>query len=153
MENQASAQNTLYTCLDHGLRLLHPFMPFVTEELWHRLPRRPQDTTPSICKEAFPVHKPVFEAAKELEDFETVFASVKAVRSIAAPYGLRTNLQVTVCSLDQTSAKLLGTQIPTIQTLIKGCTSVVVVTDTKDVPPGCLAESINSNVTAHLLVA
>ncbi|KAI9619411.1 hypothetical protein H4Q26_014173 [Puccinia striiformis f. sp. tritici PST-130] len=153
MENQASAQNTLYTCLDHGLRLLHPFMPFVTEELWHRLPRRPQDTTPSICKAAFPVHKPVFEAAKELEDFETVFASVKAVRSIAAPYGLRTNLQVTVCSLDQTSAKLLGTQIPTIQTLIKGCTSVVVVTDTKDVPPGCLAESINSNVTAHLLVA
>ncbi|KAH9456774.1 hypothetical protein Pst134EB_012975 [Puccinia striiformis f. sp. tritici] len=153
MENQVSAQNTLYTCLDHGLRLLHPFMPFVTEELWHRLPRRPQDTTPSICKAAFPVHKPVFEAAKELEDFETVFASVKAVRSIAAPYGLRTNLQVTVCSLDQTSAKLLGTQIPTIQTLIKGCTSVVVVTDTKDVPPGCLAESINSNVTAHLLVA
>ncbi|PLW12685.1 hypothetical protein PCANC_07970 [Puccinia coronata f. sp. avenae] len=153
LENKVSAQNTLYTCLDQGLRLLHPFMPFVTEELWQRLPRRPQDATPSICKAAFPVHRPGFEATKALEDFETVFAAVKAVRSIASPYGLRTNLQVTVCSLDHTSAKLLETQIPTIQTLIKGCTSVVVVTNIKDIPPGCLAESINSNVTAHLLVA
>ncbi|KAA1074327.1 hypothetical protein PGT21_001345 [Puccinia graminis f. sp. tritici] len=153
IENKVSAQNTLYTCLDEGLRLLHPFMPFVTEELWQRLPRRPEDATPSICKAAFPTHRPVFEAAKALEDFDTVFAAVKAVRSIAAPYGLRTNLQVTVCSLDQDSAKLLETQIPTIQTLIKGCTAVVVVTDTKDIPAGCLAESINSNVTAHLLVA
>ncbi|MFS7918841.1 putative valine--tRNA ligase [Helianthus anomalus] len=32
------AQDTLWVCLDTGLRLLHPFMPFVTEELWQRLP-------------------------------------------------------------------------------------------------------------------
>ena len=50
-----SAQQTLYTCLDNGLRLLHPFMPFVTEELWQRLPRRPNDSTPSIMVSAFPV--------------------------------------------------------------------------------------------------
>ena len=30
-------QTVLYTCLHYGLRLLHPFMPFVTEELFHRL--------------------------------------------------------------------------------------------------------------------
>lgn len=29
METRKSAQQTLYTCLDYGLRLLHPFMPFV----------------------------------------------------------------------------------------------------------------------------
>jgi hypothetical protein len=34
-------RETLWTCLDCGLRLLHPFMPFVTEELWQRLPRNP----------------------------------------------------------------------------------------------------------------
>ncbi|THG21553.1 hypothetical protein TEA_010922 [Camellia sinensis var. sinensis] len=32
------ARDTLWVCLDNGLRLLHPFMPFVTEELWQRLP-------------------------------------------------------------------------------------------------------------------
>ena len=52
---RVSAQQTLYTCLDNGLRLLHPFMPFVTEELWQRLPRRPNDSTPSIMLAQFPV--------------------------------------------------------------------------------------------------
>ncbi|KAL7136621.1 hypothetical protein ABFS83_10G042000 [Erythranthe nasuta] len=34
------ARDTLWLCLDNGLRLLHPFMPFVTEELWQRLPSK-----------------------------------------------------------------------------------------------------------------
>lgn len=50
-----SAQQTLYTALDAGLRMLHPIMPFVTEELWQRLPRRPNDPTPSIMVASFPV--------------------------------------------------------------------------------------------------
>ena len=57
-----SSQQTLYTCLDLGLRMLHPFMPFVTEELWQRLPRRPNDPTESIMIASFPtfVRAPVF---------------------------------------------------------------------------------------------
>ena len=55
-KTRISAQQTLYTCLDHGLRLLHPFMPFVTEELWQRLPRRPNDSTPSIMLSSYPVY-------------------------------------------------------------------------------------------------
>jgi isoleucyl-tRNA synthetase len=51
-----SAQQTLYTCLDHGLRLLHPFMPFVTEELWQRLPRRPNNATSSIMVSKYPIY-------------------------------------------------------------------------------------------------
>lgn len=31
------AKHTLWLCLDIGLRLLHPFMPFITEEMWQRL--------------------------------------------------------------------------------------------------------------------
>jgi valyl-tRNA synthetase len=37
-EGDAVAQNIAYFCLDHLIRMLHPFMPFVTEELWSRLP-------------------------------------------------------------------------------------------------------------------
>lgn len=32
-------RDTLWVCLDTGLRLLHPFMPYITEELWQRLPQ------------------------------------------------------------------------------------------------------------------
>jgi len=37
-EGDAAAQDVAYFCLDTLFRLLHPFMPFVTEELWSRLP-------------------------------------------------------------------------------------------------------------------
>jgi valyl-tRNA synthetase len=55
LEARRSAQHTLYTVLDNGLRLLHPIMPFVTEELWQRLPRRPTDQTKSIMLARYPV--------------------------------------------------------------------------------------------------
>ena len=55
-ETRMSAQQTLYTCLDHGLRLLHPFMPFVTEELWQHLARRPNDASPSIMVSRYPIN-------------------------------------------------------------------------------------------------
>ncbi|KAJ7517302.1 hypothetical protein O6H91_21G017700 [Diphasiastrum complanatum] len=41
-------RNTLWLCLDNGLRLLHPFMPFVTEELWQRLPRMQLQTEENL---------------------------------------------------------------------------------------------------------
>lgn len=48
------ARQTLYTCLDVGLRLLSPFMPFVTEELFQRLPRRASCAPPSLCVTPYP---------------------------------------------------------------------------------------------------
>jgi valyl-tRNA synthetase len=47
-EQKRSAADTLYTAIEGGLLLIHPFMPFLSEELWQRLPRRPEDSTPSI---------------------------------------------------------------------------------------------------------
>lgn len=49
-----SARQTLYTCLDVGLRLLSPFMPFVTEELFQRLPRRTPQAPASLCVTPYP---------------------------------------------------------------------------------------------------
>jgi len=54
-EKKLSMRNTLYNCLEGGLKLLHPFMPFITEELYQRLPRRPNDTIPTIMKAPYPV--------------------------------------------------------------------------------------------------
>ena len=34
---QRSAQATLHRCIDYSMRLLHPFTPFLTEELWQRI--------------------------------------------------------------------------------------------------------------------
>lgn len=50
-----AARQTLYTAVDIGLRLLHPLMPFLTEELYQRLPRRDAAADPpSISVTAYP---------------------------------------------------------------------------------------------------
>ncbi|GFQ07793.1 valine--tRNA ligase, partial [Phtheirospermum japonicum] len=48
------AQDTLWLCLDYGLRLLHPFMPFITEELWQRLPCKKDMRKESIMISEYP---------------------------------------------------------------------------------------------------
>lgn len=46
----------LFSCADVGLRLLAPLMPFLAEELWQRLPRRPGGrSAPSICVAPYPI--------------------------------------------------------------------------------------------------
>jgi len=147
-----SAQQTLYTCLDYGLRLLHPLMPFVTEELWQRLPRIPNDTTPSIMVSKYPVFDKdlVFEDA--VKDFNLVFSAVKAGRSLAASYSLQNDIQLFVQVQSEQGVQLFESQVPTIVTLIKGCKSVKVVKDINDVPAGCGSEILTPTVVIHILV-
>ena len=45
-------QNVMYACIDAGLRLLSPFMPFITEELYRRLPG--ESVAPSITVASYP---------------------------------------------------------------------------------------------------
>ena len=49
-----TARTVLYTCLDTGLRLISPFMPYVSEELFQRLPRWSDQEPPSITVTPFP---------------------------------------------------------------------------------------------------
>jgi valyl-tRNA synthetase len=79
-----AAKCTTYACLAWGLdvilRLLHPFMPFITEEIWQMLPMPREEL--SICVAPFP--KPdsrYLDEASELE-MGIVMAFVEAVRSI-----------------------------------------------------------------------
>ena len=39
VEARSKIQGTLVTVLDTAMRLLHPFMPFITEEIWQQLPK------------------------------------------------------------------------------------------------------------------
>uniref|UniRef100_A0A4W5M726 valine--tRNA ligase n=1 Tax=Hucho hucho TaxID=62062 RepID=A0A4W5M726_9TELE len=64
---------TLFTCLETGLRLLAPIMPFVGEELYQRLPRRrSQDGHPSIHVTPYPETEEVRERFKGLNFIGTL---------------------------------------------------------------------------------
>ncbi|KAK0206866.1 tRNA synthetases class I-domain-containing protein [Desarmillaria ectypa] len=150
LETKRSAQQTLYTCLDYGLKLLHPFMPFVTEELWQRLPRRPGDATPSIMVSRFPVFDKAFVFEDADREFDLVFAVLKAGRSLAASYNLQSDIQFFIHAQDD--ARLIESQLPTMVALTKGCKSAVVVNDSKDVPAGCGSSVVTKSIVIHTLV-
>ena len=57
-----AAQNVLHHCLDAGLCLLSPFMPYLSEELYQRLPRRPGDNYESVCVAAYPTPEKVLQS-------------------------------------------------------------------------------------------
>eukprot|EP01094_Clydonella_sp_ATCC50884_P015806 TRINITY_DN2645_c0_g1_i2.p1 TRINITY_DN2645_c0_g1~~TRINITY_DN2645_c0_g1_i2.p1 ORF type:complete len:317 (-),score=136.90 TRINITY_DN2645_c0_g1_i2:331-1281(-) len=82
-ERRRSFRNTLYTCLDVALRLLHPYMPFVTEELWQRIPRRPDESAPSIMVAPYP--KPVAHWKDEVlearvRDMQDIVQGLRALK-------------------------------------------------------------------------
>jgi len=84
-----AVQDTLYTCMDEGLRLLSPFMPFLCEELWQRLKRREGDTTASICVAQYP-SVVLSRSNPKLEDkFKIIQQVIHAIRSLRANYGLK----------------------------------------------------------------
>ncbi|KZV99018.1 hypothetical protein EXIGLDRAFT_763016 [Exidia glandulosa HHB12029] len=151
-DTRGSAQNTLYTCLDYGLRLLHPFMPFVTEELWQRLPRRPNDTTPSIVIADFPVHEDARAFPTDEAAFDVVFNVIKSGRSLAAQYGIQKDVQLFFVQRDAALREALTQQSATIVSLTKGCKSAKVLADVTAVPAGCASVVLSSDLSVHLLV-
>ena len=66
--------------LDTSLRLLHPFMPFVTEELWQRLPHE----GPTIALASYPVAESTWidpQAVETMERLQELISSIRTVRT------------------------------------------------------------------------
>lgn len=83
LATQESSRKVLFFALEQGLKLLHPMMPFITEELFHRLARGDK-TVESICiasypdfdSQSLPAH-----VTKSEEEFDQLFELIKSVRS------------------------------------------------------------------------
>lgn len=77
-QSKADAEQVLVYVLRGMLKLLHPFMPFITEEIWQVL----TDGESVIMLEQFPVYDEALTFTQTAVDFEKVIAAIKAVRAI-----------------------------------------------------------------------
>jgi valyl-tRNA synthetase len=87
-----SAQACLWLTLETALRLLHPMMPFVTEELWQRLPGRGTlgtDECESIIIAPYPECIASYRNDEVEKSMETAMKVVKACRSLRASYNIQ----------------------------------------------------------------
>jgi valyl-tRNA synthetase len=73
-------QLIMYKVLEKFLRVIHPFMPFITEEIWHRI----QPETESIMTQPWPHLQTNLINKKIEEKMSLVFVTVTAIRNIRA---------------------------------------------------------------------
>ena len=76
-EQKATAKAVLVYVLSNTLKLLHPFMPFITEEIWQALPHEGE----SIMISSWPCTCDCLNFASEEAEFEKVMNVIKAVRN------------------------------------------------------------------------
>ena len=92
----------LLTVHDRVLRLLHPFMPFVTEELWQTLPQDPEDgLTPdgqarTITRATFPSEMPAWADAAAVTVLELLREVITTVRTARAELGVPPSKKLTL---------------------------------------------------------
>ena len=75
---KAAAIWTLKTVLINSLKLLHPFMPFITEEIFCNL----QDEEPSIMISSWPVYKEEWNFAADEHAVEVIKEAGRAIRNV-----------------------------------------------------------------------
>ena len=77
-ETHTAAVWTLKTVLIRSLKLLHPYMPFITEEIFCNL----QEEEPSIMISAWPEYQEAWNFASEENAVETIKEAVRAIRNV-----------------------------------------------------------------------
>lgn len=76
-ESKNAALSTLIYVLSNSLKLLHPYIPFITEEIYTNLLSK--DT---IVKEEWPVYKDELNFEKEEDDFSIIIDTIKGIRNV-----------------------------------------------------------------------
>ncbi|WP_042223325.1 valine--tRNA ligase [Oceanobacillus manasiensis] len=79
-ERKKTTRSVLAHVLDQTMRMLHPFMPFITEEIWQQLPHE----GPSITIAQWPIENPEFDDEKAVNEMKRLVAIIKSVRNIRA---------------------------------------------------------------------
>ncbi|MFL2555591.1 MAG: valine--tRNA ligase [Gammaproteobacteria bacterium] len=109
-KSEEEKRGTLYTLvyiLDALLRGLHPFMPFITEELWHRVAPILNKNSETIMLESYP-SKDEFERDKKAdEEIEWIKSFVMGIRRIRSERDIPPGKELTV-STKGGSKKELG---------------------------------------------
>lgn len=116
--NNESPIPTLISVLDQSLRLLHPFMPFITEAIWMNLKKYlpNKENLPdsiSLCKYPNAENKD----SEARESISTILEIIKAIRNIKSEFRIEQKSDIEITIVPKSFAAILSTESVTIEEL------------------------------------
>jgi valyl-tRNA synthetase len=95
-ETKAAAMWTLKAVLTDSLKLLHPYMPFITEEIYCTLHDQEEGFAESIMISEWPVYKPEYSFTNEEAAVEVIKEAVKGIRNVRTEMNVPPSKKATV---------------------------------------------------------
>ncbi len=102
-ESRYAAQYVLWYVLLHTLELLHPFMPFLTEEIWQHLPHEGR----SIAVAPWPRFREELDASDEEAEMEFLMEVIRAVRNLRGELNIHPGRTIRCILVTGTGAEAL----------------------------------------------
>lgn len=133
--------------------MIAPFMPFLSEELWQRLPRREGDDTKSVTIAPFPEYNPTMDDPQSEAAYDLLLSCSKGARSLMAEYSIKDEGKVYVQALDDTSYETAKAEVQSIRALSgKGVAHIEILSASQATPSGCAVFAVSASAAVYLEV-
>ncbi len=139
--NRKISEKVLIKVLTDVLVMMHPFMPHITEELWHKLQIKPEQILLSLQK--WPVLEKKYINSQIDKSFQGLFEIIRLIRNLRVELGLKPSQLVPVYLISDNVelTNFLKTLIVDIKTFTKS--SEVIICNSKDIDKNNFAQSFS----------
>ena len=131
-EDACDAQYVLTYVLSNTMKLLHPFMPFITEEIWQHLPHEGE----SIVIERFPAYDPALSFPEAEHDMQLVMDAIGAVRNRRAEMNVPPSKKARILVVSDRAALYKDSEAFFMK--LAGASEVDIAAGREDVPEGAV---------------
>ncbi|KAK3087824.1 hypothetical protein FSP39_011139, partial [Pinctada imbricata] len=152
-EESKTTQQVLYTCMDNFLRALSPFMPYLSEELYQRLPHITDH--PSVCVAPYPQTSQLPSFNSEIDTAVNVARSVvTTVLNSSVVYQIKAKqIPVYIVCRNKDQGHILShDSVKSMICRLSRCKSIEIVTSEIEVPESCIKTAISGDVDVHIFV-
>jgi valyl-tRNA synthetase len=146
------SRNVLWYALEQGLRLLHPMMPYITEELWQRLTKPSDSDKSTIMLCAYPVFRKSLQFQDAVESTNKTLAVIGACTKLRAQYKLTNKTRpkcYVITNIDKVSSQVKS-QIDDIVSLGRVDEQVEILTDSSSLGASCVEDVVDDTVKIAL---
>ncbi|QXM07448.1 valine--tRNA ligase [Crassaminicella indica] len=138
-DDEDSKETALYVLtmvLENILKLLHPFMPFITEEIWQHLSTTKEE---SVMISQWPKYDDAYVFEKEEKDMELIMDAIRSIRNIRAEMNVAASKKAKVIVVASEDAyKAIDTGKSYFMTLASA-SEVVLQSEKKDIPEDAMS--------------